>query len=143
VAAVVVTLPGSKCSSTYDGAIMALRGRWTSARNEESTTQAAGTPEEGTGPILAEQLKVTSGRMKLYPDTVTDSPTNGDGGETLSATGTSDMKMGPESTGAESPVSGVVCTVTPVGEPSVAAPIARPEIVTWKGAAASNDAALK
>ena len=49
--------------------------------------------------------------------------------------------MEPESTGRDRPVSAEVCTVMPVGEPSVAAPIVMPEMVMVMGEEAGTAAA--
>ena len=52
--------------------------------------QAQCSPAEGTGPIMALQLKALPGNMKLWPCTVTASPAKGDRGEVLTETGTSE-----------------------------------------------------
>jgi len=66
------------------------RGTCTSAREEERMEQAQCSPAEGTGPIMALQLKALPGNMKLWPCTVTASPAKGDRGEALTETGTSE-----------------------------------------------------
>ena len=83
-----------------------------------------------------------SGSMKLCPLTVSVSPRNGDVGNALTATGIKDMKIEPEFTGTDRPVSDDVCTVMPVGEPVVAAPKVTPPITTMCCDAAEKDAAF-
>jgi hypothetical protein len=76
--AVVVTFPGSKCSCTKEGAIRMLCGKTTNALEEERIWQSVEVPAAGMGPIFAVQLNMFSGRIKLCPITVTESPMKGD-----------------------------------------------------------------
>ncbi len=76
--------------------MMTVWGMVTRAMEEERRAQEEDTPEEGFGPILAVQTKGVSGRIKLCPCTVTESPTKGDLGEAVTATGIKEMKIGPE-----------------------------------------------
>jgi hypothetical protein len=117
-------------------------GTSTTAREEESRVQVALTAEEGEGPMVAVHVRGMPGSMKLCPWTVSTPPTRGDEGEADTATGTREMKMAPESTWRECPVSDDVCTVMPLSEPSVAAPRVTPLRVMMKGEEAGSDAAL-